>query len=209
MVEPLGGWLYWLPLLAAFLVGYLAGSIPWGVLLTRFAGAGDVRTIGSGNIGATNVLRTGRRGLAAATLVLDLLKGFLPVWAAWSWTGPDTAIAAGAGAVIGHCFPVWLGFKGGKGVATAGGVILALTPLVVLPALAVLALAFALTGWVSLGSILAALAAPLAAWALGHVQAAELYLLLAALVILQHRANIVRLVQGREPKTSLGAKRSS
>ncbi len=203
MVDPLGGWLYWLPLLAAFLVGYLAGSIPWGVLLTRLVGAGDVRTIGSGNIGATNVLRTGRRGLAAATLALDLLKGFLPVWAAWSWTGPDTAIAAGAGAVIGHCFPVWLRFKGGKGVATAGGVILALTPLVVLPALAVFALAFALTGWVSLGSILAALAAPLAAWLLGHVQAAELYVLLAALVILQHRANIVRLIEGREPRTSL------
>ncbi len=203
MVDPLGGWLYWLPLLAAFLVGYLAGSIPWGVLLTRLAGAGDVRTIGSGNIGATNVLRTGRRGLAAATLALDLLKGFLPVWAAWSWTGPDTAIAAGAGAVIGHCFPAWLRFKGGKGVATAGGVILALTPLVVLPALAVFALAFALSGWVSLGSILAALAAPLAAWLLGHVQAAELYVLLAALVILQHRANIVRLIEGREPRTSL------
>ncbi len=203
MVDPLGGWLYWLPLLAAFLVGYLAGSIPWGVLLTRLVGAGDVRTIGSGNIGATNVLRTGRRGLAAATLALDLLKGFLPVWAAWSWTGPDTSIAAGAGAVIGHCFPVWLRFKGGKGVATAGGVILALTPLVVLPALAVFALAFALSGWVSLGSILAALAAPLAAWLLGHVQAAELYVLLAALVILQHRANIVRLIEGREPRTSL------
>ncbi|MDW8369501.1 MAG: glycerol-3-phosphate 1-O-acyltransferase PlsY [Geminicoccaceae bacterium] len=208
MVDPLGGGAYWLPILIAFLLGYFAGSIPGGVVLTRLGGAGDVRAIGSGNIGATNVLRTGRRGLAAATLLLDLLKGFLPVWAAWSWTGPDTAAAAGAGAVIGHCFPLWLGFKGGKGVATAGGVILALTPLVVLPALAVLALAFALTGWVSLGSILAALAAPLAAWLLGHVQAAELYLLLAALVIFQHRANIARLLRGQEPKTSLGAKRS-
>lgn len=206
MVEPLGGGLYWLPLVAAFLLGYLLGSVPWGVLLTRLAGAGDVRAIGSGNIGATNVLRTGRRGLAAATLALDLLKGFVPTWAAWNWTGPDMAVAAGAGAVIGHCFPVWLAFKGGKGVATAGGVILALTPLVVLPALAVLALVFALTGWVSLGSILAALAAPVAAWLLGHVQAAELYLLLAALVIFQHRANIVRLLEGREPKTSLRRK---
>lgn len=203
MVEPLGGWLYWLPLLAAFLVGYLAGSIPWGVLLTRLAGAGDVRTIGSGNIGATNVLRTGRRGLAAATLALDLLKGFLPVWAAWTWTGPDTAIAAGAGAVIGHCFPLWLAFKGGKGVATAGGVILALTPLVVLPALAVFAATFALTRWVSLGSLLAAIAVPIAAYLLGHVQAAELYLLLALLVILQHRSNITRLLEGNEPRTSL------
>jgi glycerol-3-phosphate acyltransferase PlsY len=203
MVQPLGGWVYWLPLAAAFLLGYLFGSVPWGVVLTRLAGAGDVRAIGSGNIGATNVLRTGRRGLAAATLALDLLKGFLPAWAASTWTGPDSAMMAGAGAVIGHCFPIWLGFKGGKGVATAGGVILALTPVLVLPTLAVLALAFALTGWVSLGSILAALAAPIGAWALGHVQAAELYLLLAALVILQHRANIARLLKGQEPKTSL------
>lgn len=206
MVDPAGGAAYWLPILIAFLIGYLAGSIPFGLLLTRSAGAGDLRTIGSGNIGATNVLRTGRRGLAAATLALDLLKGFLPVWAAWTWTGPDTAVAAGAGAVIGHCFPLWLGFKGGKGVATAGGVILALTPLVVLPALAVFAAAFALTRYVSLGSILAAIAVPIAAYLLGHVQAAELYLLLAFLVILQHRSNITRLLQGREPKTSLGGR---
>jgi glycerol-3-phosphate acyltransferase PlsY len=207
MVEPLGGGIYWLPLFAAFLSGYLLGSVPWGLLLTRLAGAGDVRSIGSGNIGATNVLRTGRRGLAAATLLLDLLKGFLPVWAAWSWTGPDTAVAAGAGAVIGHCFPVWLGFRGGKGVATAGGVILALTPLVVVPALVVFAAAFAATRYVSLGSILAALVVPVAAYLWGHVQAAELYVLLALLVILQHRANIGRLLAGKEPKTSLGARR--
>jgi glycerol-3-phosphate acyltransferase PlsY len=209
MVEPLGGGIYWLPLLAAFFAGYLLGSVPWGLLLTRAARAGDVRSIGSGNIGATNVLRTGRRGLAAATLLLDLLKGFLPVWVAWSWTGPDTAVAAGAGAVTGHCFPIWLGFKGGKGVATAGGVILALTPLVVVPALAVFAAAFWATRYVSLGSILAALVAPLAAYLWGHVQAAELYVLLALLVILQHRANIGRLLAGKEPKTSLGAKRGS
>ncbi len=204
MVDPLGGGIYWLPILVAFLVGYLLGSIPWGLLLTRLAGAGDVRAIGSGNIGATNVLRTGRRGLAATTLLLDLLKGFVPVWAAWTWTGPDTAVAAGAGAVIGHCFPVWLAFKGGKGVATAAGVILALTPLVALPALVVFAAAFGVTRWVSLGSILAALVVPLVAWWWGHVQAAELYLMLAALVIVQHRSNIVRLIQGREPRTSLG-----
>jgi glycerol-3-phosphate acyltransferase PlsY len=208
MVEPLGGGAYWLPIVAAFLVGYLAGSIPFGLLFARFGGAGDIRTIGSGNIGATNVLRTGRRGLAAATLLFDLAKGFLPVWAAWTWTGPDMAVAAGAGAVIGHCFPVWLGFKGGKGVATAGGVILALTPAVVLPAFAVFAAAFAATRWVSLGSILAALTVPAAAYLLGDVQAAELYLLLALLVIVQHRANIARLLAGKEPKTSLGSKRS-
>jgi glycerol-3-phosphate acyltransferase PlsY len=207
MVEPLGGGIYWLPLLAAFFAGYLLGSVPWGLLLTRAAGAGDVRSIGSGNIGATNVLRTGRRGLAAATLLLDLLKGFLPVWVAWSWTGPDTAVAAGAGAVTGHCFPIWLGFRGGKGVATAGGVILALTPLVLVPALAVFAAAFWATRYVSLGSILAALVVPLAAYLWGHVQAAELYLLLALLVIVQHRANVARLLAGEEPKTSLGPKR--
>lgn len=204
MVQPLGGGVYWLPVLAAFLIGYLAGSIPFGLLLTRLAGAGDIRTVGSGNIGATNVLRTGRRGLAATTLVLDLLKGTLPVWAA-SWLGgPDLAVAAGAGAVLGHCFPVWLGFKGGKGVATAGGVILALTPAVVPGALVVLVLAFALTRYVSLGSILAALAAPALAWLLGHVQAAELYLLLAAIVIVQHRSNIARLIAGTESRTSFG-----
>lgn len=208
MVEPLGGGVYWLPILAAFLVGYLSGSIPFGLLLARAGGAGDIRRVGSGNIGATNVLRTGRRGLAAATLALDLVKGALPVWAASWFAGPDLAVAAGAGAVIGHCFPVWLGFKGGKGVATAGGVILALTPWVVPGALAVLASVFALTRYVSLGSILAALAAPLIAWLMGHVQAAELYLLLAAIVIVQHRSNIARLLAGTENRTSLGARRS-
>lgn len=206
MVEPAGGGVYWLPVLAALLVGYLAGSIPFGLLLTRLGGAGDIRTLGSGNIGATNVLRTGRRGLAAATLVLDLLKGVLPVWAAYRLAGPDLAVAAGAGAVLGHCFPVWLRFKGGKGVATAGGVILALTPAVVLPALAVLAATFWLTRYVSLGSILAALATPLLAWLMGHVQAAELYLFLAAVVIVQHRSNIARLISGTESRTSLGRK---
>lgn len=203
----LGGHWFWLPILIAFGVGYLAGSVPWGLLLARLAGVGDIRAIGSGNIGATNVLRTGRRGLAAATLLLDLTKGFLPVWAAWTWTGPDTAAAAGAGAVVGHCFPIWLGFKGGKGVATATGVILALTPLVVLPALLVFAFAFALTHFVSLGSILAAVVVPIAAWLLGEVQPARLYAVLALIVIVQHRANIVRLLQGREPKTQLSGKR--
>jgi glycerol-3-phosphate acyltransferase PlsY len=206
MIEPAGGGVYWLPILAALLVGYLAGSIPFGLLLTRLGGAGDIRTLGSGNIGATNVLRTGRRGLAAATLALDLLKGALPVWAASRLGGPDLAVAAGAGAVLGHCFPAWLGFKGGKGVATAGGVILALTPMVVAPALAVLAAAFWLTRYVSLGSILAAIAAPLLAWLMGHVQAAELYLLVAAVVIFQHRSNIARLISGTESRTSLGRK---
>ena len=113
-----------LPLGVAFLVGYLLGSIPFGLILTRFGGAGDLRAIGSGNIGATNVLRTGRKGLALATLVFDLLKGFLPAYVGYQWFGPDVGVLAGLGAPIGHCFPIWLKFRGGKGVATAGGVIL-------------------------------------------------------------------------------------
>ncbi len=128
MIEPLGGPAYWLPLLVGFVIAYLIGSMPFGVILTRLGGAGDLRQIGSGNIGATNVLRTGRKGLALATLLLDMLKGALPVWLAWRYFGPDMAVVAGLGAVVGHCFPVWLRFQGGKGVATAAGVVLALTP---------------------------------------------------------------------------------
>ena len=207
MVDPLGGPFFWLPLVLALAGGYLVGSIPFGLLLTRLGGAGDIRAIGSGNIGATNVLRTGRRGLALATLVLDLLKGALPVWLAHRWLGPDMAVMAGAGAVIGHCFPVWLGFRGGKGVATAAGVILAMSPLVLLPVILIFGAVFYLTGFVSLGSILGAVAAPVAAWLLGEFQSAELYVLMAALVIFKHGDNIKRLLAGTETRTSLGAKR--
>lgn len=194
------------PLAAAFLAGYLLGAIPFGLILTRLAGAGDIRKIGSGNIGATNVLRTGRKGLAAATLLADLAKGALPVALAQAWLGPDMAVATAAGAVLGHCFPIWLGFKGGKGVATAAGVMLGLTPLVVVPALAVFILTVWASRFVSLGSILAALAAPLAAWLLGAYQAAELYALIGLLVILKHHANIARLLSGTESRISLGGK---
>ena len=115
----------WIPPLGALLLGYLLGSIPFGVVLTRLAGAGDLRQIGSGNIGATNVLRTGRKGLAAATLLLDALKGFAAVWIVHMiWPGDE--LLAAAGAFVGHCYPVWLGFKGGKGVATLMGIVLAL-----------------------------------------------------------------------------------
>ena len=116
-------------LVLALLAGYGLGSIPFGLLLTRWAGAGDIRTIGSGNIGATNVLRTGRKGLALATLLLDLAKGAIPTAVGLAWLGPLGAVLGGAGAIIGHCFPVWLGFRGGKGVATAAGVVLGLTPM--------------------------------------------------------------------------------
>jgi glycerol-3-phosphate acyltransferase PlsY len=187
-----------LPLGIAFLVGYLLGSIPFGLVLTRLGGAGDIRAIGSGNIGATNVLRTGRKGLAVATLLFDLIKGFLPAFLGSSWYGPDVGVLAGLGAVLGHCFPVWLGFRGGKGVATAGGVILGLTPLVVLAALIGFAVVFAATRIVSLASLTAALIAPLLAWWLGNVQQAELYLVIGVIVWFQHRDNLGRLMRGEE-----------
>jgi glycerol-3-phosphate acyltransferase PlsY len=191
-------------LVAGFVVAYLIGAIPFGLLVTRFAGAGDVRQIGSGNIGATNVLRTGRKGLALATLLLDVLKGALPVWLASAFLGPDMAVVAGLGAVLGHCFPLWLGFRGGKGVATAAGVLLTLTPLVGLLALLLFAVILALTRYVSLASMLAAIAAgPLAMW-LGEVQAGELYLALALIIVLKHAGNIRRLLKGTESRFDLG-----
>jgi acyl phosphate:glycerol-3-phosphate acyltransferase len=203
MIDPLGGPAYWVPFIIGFVIAYLIGSVPFGLILTRLAGAGDVRQIGSGNIGATNVLRTGRRGLALATLALDVLKGALPVWLAYRYLGPDMAVVAGLGAVLGHCFPVWLKFKGGKGVATAAGVVAALTPAVAAIALGVFALVVVATRYVSLGSILGAIAAAPGAWLLGHVQAAELYLLLALIIVVKHAGNIRRLAQGNESRLSL------
>jgi len=200
MIDPLGGPAYWLPFVVAFLLAYLVGSVPFGLLLTRLAGAGDLRGIGSGNIGATNVLRTGRKGLALATLVLDALKGALPAWLLYRYLGPDIAVAGGLGAVLGHCFPVWLRFRGGKGVATAAGVVLALTPLAALPVILVFAAVVGLSRYVSLASILAAIAAPVAAYALGWVQFAELYLLLALIIVAKHHANIRRLLAGNESR---------
>ncbi|MGH6917676.1 MAG: glycerol-3-phosphate 1-O-acyltransferase PlsY [Geminicoccaceae bacterium] len=201
MIDPLGGPAPWLPFAACFLIAYLIGSIPFGLIVTRLGGAGDIRTIGSGNIGATNVLRTGRKGLAIATLILDVLKGALPVWLAGRYFGPDMApVVAGLGAVLGHCFPVWLKFRGGKGVATALGVMLVLTPLVAFLATLLFVVATALSRYVSLGSMLGAVAACLLAFYFDHVQAAELYLLLALLIVAKHAANIRRLFAGTESK---------
>ncbi len=208
MIDPLGGPAYWLPFLVALVLGYLAGSIPFGLLFARASGAGDIRKIGSGNIGATNVLRTGRKGLAAATLIADIAKGWLPTFAAWHWFGPDVAVATGLGTVLGHCFPIWLRFRGGKGVATAAGVILALTPVVLPIILVVFIVLVWVTRYVSLGSCIAAIAAPVTAWLIGHVQAAELYVLLALIIVVLHRANIVRLMKGEESKLSFAAKGS-
>lgn len=195
-----------LGLLLMFLLGYGLGSIPFGLLLTRWAGAGDIRSIGSGNIGATNVLRTGRKGLALATLLLDLGKGALPTALGLAWFGPLGGAIAGAGAILGHCFPVWLGFRGGKGVATAAGVVLGMTPLLFLLVLAAFIAVVAATRWVSLGSIIAACLAPVAAWLLGAHAAAWLYLLVAALVVFKHRENIHRLLRGEENRLSFGGK---
>jgi glycerol-3-phosphate acyltransferase PlsY len=200
MIDPLGGPAYWVPFLIGFAIAYLVGSIPFGLLLAKAGGAGDVRRIGSGNIGATNVLRTGRKGLALATLALDILKGALPVWLAYRYFGPDMAVAAGLGAVVGHCFPLWLGFRGGKGVATAAGVMAAMTPLVALIVVTLFVVLVLLTRYVSLASILAAVAAaPMAFW-LGHIQAGELYLALALLIVLNHAGNIRRLLAGTESR---------
>ncbi len=206
MIEPLGGPAYWLPFVIAFAVGYLAGSVPFGLILTKLGGAGDIRGIGSGNIGATNVLRTGRKGLALATLAADIAKGALPTLLAFAWLGPDIAVAVGLGTVLGHCFPIWLRFRGGKGVATAAGVILALTPVVVPIILAIFIAIVWATRYVSLGSCLAAIAAPVTAWLLGYGQPAEFYVFLAVIVVGTHHANILRLLKGKESKLSLAKK---
>jgi glycerol-3-phosphate acyltransferase PlsY len=200
MIDPLGGPAYWWPFILGFVAAYVIGSIPFGLILTRVFGAGDLRAIGSGNIGATNVLRTGRKSLALATLILDTLKGSFPVWIGGQLFGPDMAIVAGLGAVLGHCFPIWLMFKGGKGVATAAGVVVALTPFVALLALAVFIVIVAATRYVSLGSVLAAIAAMPIAYGLGYGQAAELYAVLALVILFKHHANIRRLLAGSESK---------
>ena len=205
MIAPMGGPAYWWPFVAGFVIAYLIGSVPFGLILTRLAGAGDVRRIGSGNIGATNVLRTGRKGLALATLALDLLKGALPVWLAYRYLGPDMAVVVGLGAVLGHCFPVWLRFRGGKGVATAAGVVVALTPAVAAIAIGVFVLVLLATRYVSLASMLGAIAAAPGDYLLGYVQAAELYLALALLIVVKHAGNIRRLLQGSEARFSAGS----
>jgi glycerol-3-phosphate acyltransferase PlsY len=178
-------------------LAYLFGSIPFGLLLTRFAGAGDLRKIGSGNIGATNVLRTGRRGLAAATLLLDGGKGAASVLLAGQF-GPEAALVAAGLAVIGHLFPVWLGFRGGKGVATTLGVLLALAPFAgILACLVWLAVA-ALGRYSSLAALVAIGTSPVSVWLLYDPARAVLVLGLALLVLLRHHENIARLLAGTE-----------
>jgi len=184
----------------AFLFGYLLGSIPFGLLLTRIAGAPDVRTIGSGNIGATNVLRTGRKGLAAATLLLDMAKGAVAVVMVMALAGNSAVYAAALGAFLGHLFPVWLKFKGGKGVATYIGVLLGLYwPCALIFCAIWLAIAFAFR-YSSLAALVASALTPPTLWFLSRPGAAALFLLLSALLWIMHRANIQRLLDGSEGK---------
>ena len=193
-------------LFAPFLLGYLLGSIPFGLLLTRAAGLGDIRNVGSGNIGATNVLRTGRKGLAAATLLLDALKGVVAVLIA-DQVGQLAAVGAAAGAVVGHMFPVWLSFKGGKGVATMLGVMWGLSWPVGAIACAAWLLFAALFRYSSLAALLAVVVAAIAAWPLTDPRAATLITMLVPLVWLRHHENIRRLLAGTEPK--IGQKQPS
>lgn len=183
----------------ALALGYLLGSVPFGLILTRMTGAGDLRQIGSGSIGATNVLRTGRKGLAAATVLLDAGKGVAAVLiAARLWPGSEGIAAIGA--ILGHCFPVWLRFNGGKGFATAAGVLGALAwPVMVLCA-AVWALILAVSRISSVSSLSATAAAPVLAWLMGFKAIVPIMLAIAAVVFFQHRGNIARLRAGTEPK---------
>jgi glycerol-3-phosphate acyltransferase PlsY len=182
----------------AFVIGYLFGSIPFGLLLTKLAGTQDLRSIGSGNIGATNVLRTGHKGLAAATLLLDMLKGTAPVVISGYFGGPGAAMLAGLGAFLGHLFPVWLKFKGGKGVAVYIGILLGLFwPAAIAFCLIWLAIAFA-SRYSSLAALVASLVTPLLLWWFGHLALASLFAVLTLLVFFMHRENIKRLMAGTE-----------
>ena len=190
--------------LYAALLGYLVGSIPFGLLLTRMAGLGDVRQQGSGNIGATNVLRTGNKGIAALTLLLDLAKGFVPVFVAGQlWGEVAMAFAAGA-AVLGHCFPVWLGFKGGKGVATNAGVAFGLGWPIGLAYAFVWLSVLAIFRISSLAGMAAVIAAAAAAPLFGYPQFFPVLAAIAGLIVYLHRANIQRLMKGEEPRVGGG-----
>jgi glycerol-3-phosphate acyltransferase PlsY len=182
----------------AFVIGYLLGSIPFGLVLTKLAGTQDLRTIGSGNIGATNVLRTGRKGIAAATLILDILKGTAAVVISGYFGGSNAAMLAGLGAFLGHLFPVWLKFKGGKGVAVYIGILLGLFwPAAMVFCLIWLAVAFA-SRYSSLAALVASFVTPLFLWWFGHLALASLFAVLTLLLFFMHRENIRRLQAGTE-----------
>jgi glycerol-3-phosphate acyltransferase PlsY len=191
-------------ILIGLIVGYLLGSIPFGLILTRLAGTGDIRGVGSGNIGATNVLRTGRKGLAAATLLGDMLKGAVAVLVMKNIGGTDPALAAGFAAVLGHVFPVWLNFKGGKGVATYIGVLIAVSWPVALSFGIVWILVAGLLRYSSLAGLIATLVTPALLWVFVRGNADWVFAILTVLVWVMHRGNISRLLAGTE--TKIGSK---
>ncbi len=188
---------------AAAAIGYLLGSIPFGLVLSWLAGHGDIRRIGSGNIGATNVLRTGSKGLAAMTLLLDMTKGMLAVALGQHW-GAAAALSAAGAAVVGHMFPVWLGFRGGKGAATGLGVLVMLAWPAALAASLVWLAVVLLSGYASLASLVAVAAAIALSVALTDRATAVVVAAIAVLVVLRHHANIRRLIAGRESRVSFG-----
>ncbi|WP_197078478.1 glycerol-3-phosphate 1-O-acyltransferase PlsY [Hoeflea sp. IMCC20628] len=187
-------------MLGALLFGYLCGSIPFGLILTRKAGLGDLRTIGSGNIGATNVLRTGNKKLAGLTLLADALKGTVAIVVARQVIGMEAALIAGLGAFLGHLYPVWLKFKGGKGVATYLGVLLGLAPVIVLVFAAVWLSMAKLFRYSSLAALTAAVAVPIALYLYGRPEVASLFVILSVITFLKHHQNIRRLLAGTESR---------
>lgn len=207
MIQSLASSIGIVPALIAAAVGYLLGSIPFGLILTRLAGTADIRSIGSGNIGATNVLRTGRKGLAAATLACDILKGTVAVILMRVAMGPEASILAGFGAFLGHLFPVWLGFKGGKGVATYIGVLIGLAwPAALAFAAIWLAIAGA-TRYSSLAALVASAATPAVLWLLDYQAVSSVLAVMTLLVWVMHYENIRRLVAGTEGRIGQSATR--
>ena len=189
--------------IATFLIGYLLGSIPFGLIVTKLAGSGDIRNVGSGNIGATNVLRTGRKGLAVATLLGDMLKGTAAVLLVNWFTGfavPEFGLVAGLGAVFGHVYPIWLKFRGGKGVATYIGVLIAVSWPIAAAFGVIWGAVAALTRYSSLSGLVASAATPVLLWFFAGGKPAVLFLILTVLIWIKHRGNIARLVAGTEPK---------
>jgi glycerol-3-phosphate acyltransferase PlsY len=184
----------------AAIVGYLLGSIPFGLVFTRIAGTQDILSIGSGSIGATNVLRTGRKGIAAATLLADLLKGTVAVLLFAWWFGPEAGLVAGVAAFLGHLFPVWLKFKGGKGIATGFGVLLAVSWKVALAVAAVWLAVAIVSRYSSVSSLTASIVAPVLLWYFATPAAALTFAILGVLTFVMHRANIARLMNGTEGK---------
>ena len=189
----------WFNMAAGLLLGYALGSIPFGLLLTRVAGGGDIRSIGSGNIGATNVLRTGRKGMAALTLILDMLKGFFAVWLASRFL-PGGEILAAAGAFFGHLYPAWLGFKGGKGSATFGGILFGLFWQGGVIYAGVWLTVLIVSRFSSVAGLVAALAAPIAAAIFGYYDLVPMLAACTLIIFWKHRMNIERLIDGTEPR---------